>query len=119
MTTKRLDFDALRVANICRLPVFKNAKGEFSHTKGDGSDWTPADWFVAVAGELGEAGNILKKIKRGDFTLDEARPKLAKEFADVIIYLDILAFQLNIGLGENVREKFNEVSKRQKLDIFL
>jgi NTP pyrophosphatase (non-canonical NTP hydrolase) len=35
-----------------------------------------------------------------------------KELADVVTYLDLLAFQLNIDLGDAVIQKFNEVSIR-------
>lgn len=108
-----LTFDALRAANMDRLPLFKNALGEPAHTEPDGSDWSPADWMTATLGELGEAANIMKKIKRGDYE-EGGIPfdDLAREFADVVTYLDILAMQFGIDLGEAVRTKFNEVSVR-------
>lgn len=105
-----LAFATLRHANMTRLPMFRNAKGERAHQKDDGSDWTPADWVVAIVGELGEAANVMKKVRRADFTLDEARPKLAREFADVAIYLDILAFQLGIDLGAAIRTTWDAKS---------
>lgn len=110
--TDRLTFDQLRRANLARLPVFRNAKGELSHTMPDGSDWSLSDWSNATLGELGEAANIIKKVRRGDMSLEEARPMLAKEYADVLIYLDILAFQTGVDLGEAARQKWNEVSER-------
>lgn len=109
---KGLSFYTLRVANKARLPQFKNAKGEPAHTEPDGSDWGLGDWVTAVTGELGEAANIIKKVKRGDLSLEEARQSLADEFADIVTYLDILAMQLDIDLGEATMEKFNKVSKR-------
>ncbi|WP_440640257.1 MazG-like family protein [Bradyrhizobium sp. PUT101] len=107
-----MTFDALRGANLARLPQFKNGRGEPAHSKADGSDWTLAQWSNAVLGELGEAANIIKKIERGDMTLDEARPSLAKEFADVQTYLDILAYRAGVDLGEATLQKWNEVSER-------
>lgn len=107
-----LTFDALRGANLARLPQFKNGRGEPAHSKPDGSDWSLAQWSNAVLGELGEAANIIKKIERGDMTLDEARPSLAKEFADVQTYLDILAFRAGVDLGAATLQKWNEVSER-------
>ena len=107
-----LNFYQLRVANEKRLPEFKNAKGETAHAMADGSDWSPADWLTAVVGELGEYANNMKKVKRGDFSLNEARQKIAHELADVVIYLDILAKQLDIDLGAAIVEKFNIVSER-------
>lgn len=75
--------------------------------------------MMAMTGEQGELANLLKKIRRGDFTLDEKRDEVAKEIADVAIYLDLLAAKLGIDLGKAVREKFNEVSDRRKCPIKL
>lgn len=119
-----LKFKTLREANLKRLPEFKNAKGGIVHSEADGSDWSLNDWMLAVQGELGEAANILKKIKRGDYSLDTVvqtnhddstvtvRDLLAKEYADVQTYLDILAFRSGVDLGKATVEKFNEVSIR-------
>jgi NTP pyrophosphatase (non-canonical NTP hydrolase) len=114
-----LTFNALRGANLARLPQFKNARGEPAHSQPDGSDWCLAQWCNAVTGELGEAANIIKKIERGDLTLDEARPALAREFADIQTYLDILAFRAGVDLGEATIAKWNEVSERVGADVRL
>ena len=108
--SRQLTFEVLRQANTHRLPKFKNRKGEPAHSKPDGSDWALSAWSNAVAGEVGEAANIIKKIERGDFTLDEVRGKLAEELADVVTYLDILAKRAGIDLGDAVIEKFNKIS---------
>lgn len=113
-----LTFDELRSANTQRLPLFRNKRGELVHNA-DGSDWSLAQWSNAVLGELGESANIIKKIERGDFTLDEARESLAKEFADVVTYLDILAFRAGVDLGLATARKFNEVSDRVGCDVRL
>lgn len=115
----QLTFEELRIANTKRLPQFKNAKGEPAHSKADGSDWSLAEWMNAVAGELGEAANIIKKIKRGDISLADAKPLLAKEFADIVTYLDITAMQAGIDLGKATVEKFNEVRNRVGSNVFL
>lgn len=117
--TNGLTFNALRGANCARLPEFKNARGEPAHSEPDGSDWTLSAWSNAVLGELGEAANIIKKVERGDLTLDEARPALAKEFADVATYLDILAFRAGVDLGRATIDKFNEVSDRVGSRVYL
>lgn len=114
-----LTFNVLRQANEKRLPTFKNSKGEPAHSEPDGSDWSLGEWMNAVMGELGEAANIVKKIQRGDMTMDEGRPLLAKEFADVVTYLDITAKQAGIDLGRATINKFNEVSARVCSDIFI
>ncbi len=103
---------ALRAANLARLPQFKNRRGTPAHAKPDGSDWLLSQWSNATLGELGEAANLVKKIERGDMTLEEARAALAEELADVLIYLDIFAFRAGIDLGIATIAKFNKVSIR-------
>ena len=110
--TNGLSFDTLREASLHRIPQFKNSKGELVHSKPDGSDWTPAEWLQAVVGELGEYANKRKKFERGDISEEEFKIEAGKELADVVIYLDILALQFGISLGQVVKDKFNEVSER-------
>lgn len=117
--TDGLTLRTLRDANLQRLPTFKNGKGEPAHSTRDGSDWCLAQWCNAVTGELGEAANLIKKIERGDFTLDEARADLAREFADVLTYLDILAMRAGVDLGRATIDKFNEVSRRVGSPVFI
>ncbi len=93
-----LTFDTLREANVKRLPQFKNKKGFPAHSESDGSDWIPAQWYQALSGEMGEYANFRKKYERGDISLDEFNAEAGKELADVQIYLDILAFRLDIDL---------------------
>lgn len=114
-----LTFDQLRKANRYRLPLFKNKHGELAHSEPDGSDWTPAQWLQAVVGELGEYANVRKKYERGDLTYAEFHTAARKELADVQTYLDILAYQLDIDLGQATIDKFNEVSNRIDVDIKL
>ena len=117
--TDGLTFNTLRAANLKRLPMFRDAKGRKCHAKADGSDWSPAQWLQAVTGELGEYANLRKKVERGDMTLEEARPALADELADVVIYLDILASQLGIGLGAAVMSKWNRTSEKVGAPIYI
>lgn len=90
-----MKFSTLRQANIARLPTFKNSLGQPAHSKHDGSEWSLDDWLLAVGGEVGEALNKLKKVRRGDFTLDDMRGEIGKELADIVIYLDILAYRVS------------------------
>lgn len=117
--TDGLTFNVLRGANKERLPQFKNAKGQPAHSEPDGSDWSLAEWCNAITGELGEAANIIKKIRRGDMSLDEAREALAEEFADVVTYLDITAMRAGVDLGEAVKKKFNKVSERVGSSVYI
>lgn len=117
--TNGLSFNTLRNANVKRLPQFKNKHGNPAHSKDDGSDWIPAQWLQAVAGELGEYANIRKKFERGDIDADEFKNLAAEELADVITYLDILAFQLGIDLGQAVKDKFNFISNRVGSNVII
>ncbi|HMD55449.1 MAG TPA: MazG-like family protein [Phycisphaerae bacterium] len=105
-----LTFDALRKANVERLPLFKNSKNQPAHSAADGSDWPLDAWSNALAGEVGEAANIIKKMRRGDLDQVSDRELLADELADVAIYLDLLAYRAGIDLGAAVRDKFNRKS---------
>lgn len=114
-----LMFDDLRAANEARLPLFRNKHGQLAHSRPDGSDWSPAQWLQAVVGELGEYANLRKKFERGDINLIEFTEEAKDELADVQTYLDILAFQLGIDLGQATINKFNKVSKRVDANVFL
>lgn len=119
--TDGLTFNTLRSANLERVVQFRDAKGRLSHPKKKGglNNWTPADWLTAVVGELGELANVLKKVKRGDFTLEEKRREIEDELADVQTYLDLLAASVQVDLGTATISKFNRVSKRVGSNILI
>jgi NTP pyrophosphatase (non-canonical NTP hydrolase) len=71
--------------------------------------WSPTDWATALAGEVGELCNLIKKMRRGDAIPLQS---VSDEIADVAIYLDLLAARLGINLEEAVVKKFNEVSEK-------
>lgn len=76
-------------------------------------NWKIEDWALALAGEVGELCNVLKKVKRGDFLLDDARKaECCKELADIIMYAQLGIKCLGSDTGEVIRSKFEEVSKR-------
>ncbi|HUU94050.1 MAG TPA: hypothetical protein VM238_22895 [Phycisphaerae bacterium] len=79
-------------------------------------DWSETDWACAMAGEVGEVCNLIKKRRRGE--LVDARA-IAAELADVVTYADLLARRLDINLGMAVACKFNEVSERVSSPIRL
>lgn len=78
--------------------------------------WTPTDWACAMAGEAGEACNLVKKLRRGE---DIQPGAIGHELADVVIYADLLCTRLGINLGELVRSKFNVVSERRGSEVKL
>lgn len=74
--------------------------------------------LVSLTGEVGEVANIVKKIARGDFKLEEKKTDIEEELADVFIYLLKLSYQLNIDLEsayvkkmEKNRERFLKYEK--------
>lgn len=90
------------------------------------NSWSPADWACALAGEVGECCNIVKKLKRLETntntskdpqTKSEAIKLIGKEIADTIIYADLLATRLGLNLEIEIKNKFNEVSDRMKSNI--
>lgn len=110
-----LDFHQLRAANLSRVQRWHPGFGFL-----EGS-WSGGDWGNAMAGEAGEACNVVKKLRRAeeglkgalDGATDELLAELAKELADMVTYGDLLAAYYGIDLGEAVRAKFNEISERQ------
>lgn len=81
-------------------------------------DWDLNKWAVALAGEVGEACNIIKKmnrvedgIQRKPVTMQELQEKLAEELADSFLYLQLLSLRANINLQDAVIKKFNKVSE--------
>lgn len=84
--------------------------------------WTGADWSNAMQGEAGEAGNIVKKLRRletgmlstrADGERSELLRKLADEIGDVYAYLDLLAQFYGLNIADCIRDKFNAVSVRE------
>lgn len=97
-------YTTLRAANIAR---------QHEWTSGEGVDlvWRANE----LAGEVGEACNVVKKIARerrgwvgSRATLDE----LAAEIADVVICADLLAMTEGIDLDAAVAAKFNATSEK-------
>ena len=69
---------------------------------------------LALAGEVGELANIVKKYERGDFGYDELMELLPGEVADVFIYLVKIAYQSGIDLEDAFRQKLLENKARFK-----
>ena len=106
-----LSFSKLRASNVVRCR-------EAYHPL---DDWSPTDWACAAAGEMGEACNFVKKLRRGAQGADRAvlTQQIARELADTVIYIDLLAARLQIDLGAAVVEKFNRTSQEIKSKVLL
>lgn len=84
------------------------------------NSWSLSDWFTALAGEVGEAGNVIKKMNRvrDEMQQNAVDPKtlheqLKMEIGDVYIYLDLLASRAGLNLEDCVRATFNRISIRE------
>lgn len=111
-----INFEGLRIANLSRCRRWHN---------GGVADWTPERWFTATAGELGEAGNALKKLFRVQDDIanknapdrdiqsrEQAIEKIADEIGDTLIYLDLFAASLGIDMEDAARRVFNRTSEK-------
>ena len=79
-------------------------------------------WTTALAGEVGELCNMIKKIQRverggvdggSSYTAkDITKEMLKEEIGGIAIYLDLLASLLNISLEEAIVDTFNSKSEK-------
>ena len=67
---------------------------------------------VSLTGEVGEIANIVKKIARGDFLLEEKKAELEEEMADVFAYLLKMAYQTDIDLETAYLAKMKKNQER-------
>lgn len=76
-----------------------------------------------LAGEVGEACNVIKKLERARMGLPATKPAtldmLRYETADVVICAILVAMQAGFDLTEAVIEKFNVSSEEKGLTIFI
>jgi NTP pyrophosphatase (non-canonical NTP hydrolase) len=77
---------------------------------------------VELAGEVGEACNIIKKLERARIGIRGSRAtekELASELADIVICVYLIAGDLGIDMGEEIIAKFNETSTKYGLSDFM
>lgn len=72
---------------------------------------------VALAGEVGEFTNLVKKIWRGDFyhpadNYHVRAERIPEELADIAVYLEILARAFGVDLNEACVRKIPELLRR-------
>jgi NTP pyrophosphatase (non-canonical NTP hydrolase) len=71
-----------------------------------------------LAGELGEACNVIKKLERERLGIRGSRDTvehLAEELADILICVDLIAMDYGVDLGKAIRTKFNATSEANSL----
>jgi NTP pyrophosphatase (non-canonical NTP hydrolase) len=79
-------------------------------------------WTTALAGEVGELCNMIKKIQRvekggvdggSSYSARDITPEMLKEeIGGIAIYLDLLASLLDISLEDAIVETFNNKSEK-------
>lgn len=95
-----LSFERLQEANALRSNI----------TFPQCNTWSLGDWGCAVAGEVGEACNLMKKARRGEVI---PAHQIADELADVVIYADLICTKMGVTLEAAIKRKWDEVSKRR------
>lgn len=102
-----LKFCELRLANMVRQQEWDpNGKIDIAYRGNE------------LAGEVGEACNVIKKLARERIGIRGTRAtaeQLAEELADAIICVDLIAMQEGIDLAAAVRKKFNDTSEKYAL----
>lgn len=101
--------DNLREANIARSEEW--TKGEKVSLSFRGNE---------LAGEVGEACNVIKKLERERLGYRGSRDTvdhLMEELADAVICADLTAMEVGRDLDEAVRNKFNATSDKYGLSV--
>jgi NTP pyrophosphatase (non-canonical NTP hydrolase) len=102
-------FNTLREASVARRVEW--TKGETVSLSFRGNE---------LAGETGEACNVIKKLERERMGFVGSRDTvqhLAEELADVVICADLVAQEVGIDLDQAVADKFNATSEKYGLSV--
>lgn len=78
--------------------------------------WIPEQYGNAIAGEVGELCNKIKKLAQGR---EISQEEIEEEIADIVIYADLIATKFNTTLEKCIVEKFNKKSELWKSEIKL
>jgi NTP pyrophosphatase (non-canonical NTP hydrolase) len=109
--SKGLNLETLRLKNIERQKIWcPDIKPDLSFRGNE------------LAGETGEACNVIKKLERerhGWRGTRDTKEHLGEELADVVICANLIAIEAGIDLSEAVKEKFNSTSKKYDLPVFI
>lgn len=105
------EHSTLRAANIARQKLWDA-----------GDQITAAYRGNELAGEVGEACNVIKKLERERMGIRGSRDTvehLAEELSDIVICTDLIAMQYGIDLDAAVAAKFNATSEKVSLPVRL
>jgi len=102
-----IDFHDLRAANAERQAEWDQDSSISLSYRGN-----------ELAGEVGEACNVIKKLERERLGIRGSRAsieQLAEELADAVICIDLIARDAGINLAPAIAEKFNATSRKYGL----
>ena len=100
---------------ISEFIAYQNFAKTTAIYKGSGKNiFYPA---MGLAGESGEICNHVKKIMRGDATLEDMKGTLIKELGDVLWYVAAMATELDIDLNKIVRLNVIKLKDRKKRGV--
>lgn len=111
MSTNMTTHTTLRAANIARQAEWDQDNQITAAYRGN-----------ELAGEVGEACNVIKKLERERLGILGSRTtidELADELADVLICADLIAMHYGIDLEVAVARKFNATSEKVGLQTRL
>lgn len=106
--------------SFCMLTALSGANKARNHFWDPESKLTPLFFSTELAGEVGEACNVVKKLEREKLGLRGSTTTvgaLAEELADAVICASLLANCYDIDLREAVRNKFNSTSDKLNLPV--
>jgi NTP pyrophosphatase (non-canonical NTP hydrolase) len=107
----KMIYHTLRSANVARNAEWPGANRIDGSFRGN-----------ELAGETGEACNIIKKLERERLDIPGSRvslDRLAEELADVMICVDLVGMHYGIDLRSAIARKFNATSAERGLDTAL
>ncbi len=90
-------------------------------------NWTLADKMTELCGEVGEAANVIKKLRRietgaignTESQKNDLLSQLKDELGDILICLDLVADAAGIDLSDATIGKFNKTSEKVGLEYKL
>ncbi len=105
--------------SIPHISVLSFARALRWHPR-DLESWSLSDWGVALAGEVGELCNVIKKLNRVRDLMQQRETNegmlqhnIKMEIGDVYVYLDLVARRAGLNLEDCVRDTFNRISERE------
>lgn len=102
------EFNSLRTANLARSKEWAGKVDLDLSFAGN-----------ELAGEVGEACNVIKKLERQRLGIKSSSASvedLREELSDVLICVDLIAMRFDLDMEQAVKDKFNKTSNARGLE---